>query len=437
MRRFFLVLARFVIPPCCLATPLAYGATFYVAETGTYSGDGTQARPWPTPQYAANRVRAGDSVIILDGKYLPFRIDRGGSPEKPIVFKAANRHGAYVEGSSKEGGRNAGIHVLADYIVIDGFRVTGTGKIGVGERGIRVSGAHNDVRQGNMVRNCLVRNAGWNGITTSFAEGVVIEYNDVADTQEQHGIYVANSADNPVIRGNTLHKNRMAGLHMNGDLSIGGDGEIRNALIEGNVIHNNGHGSSAINMDGVTNSTVRNNLLYNNANQGIACFKGDGATASYNNKIVNNTVIMPPGSSHALRFKHGSTGGFVRNNVLIHLGDGDSIGIDSLSVKGFSSDYNVVGRFEDAGTMIGLTEWRKRFGQDTHSIQADMRALFVDPRLQGKADFSLKPTATAVDAGIPLTEVSNDIRGVPRPQGRGYDIGAYEHAKEPLPSPRQ
>lgn len=427
MRCFPLALARFVFGFCFLSAQLAHGATFYVAQTGKYTGVGTQARPWPSLQYAAERVRAGDTVVALDGKYLPFRIDRGGSPENPIVFKAANMHGAHIEGSSREGGRTAGIHILADYVIVDGFRVTGTGRIGAGERGIRISGAHNDPRHGNVIRNCLVRNAGWNGITTSFAEGVVVEYNDVADTREQHGIYVANSADNPVVRGNILHNNRMAGLHMNGDLSIGGDGEIRGALIEGNVIHGNGSGSAAINMDGVSNSIVRNNLLYNNANQGIANFKGDGATASYNNKILNNTIIMPPGSSHALRFKHGSTGGVVRNNILIHLGNGDSIGVDNLSKKGLSSDYNIVGLFEDAGTLISLSEWRKRFAQDKNSFEGDMRTLFVNPKAGNGANFRLKATAGAVDAGVPLPEVPTDLEAMPRPQGRTYDIGAYEY----------
>jgi hypothetical protein len=41
-------------------------------------------------------------------------------------------------------------------------------------------------------------------------------------------------------------------------------------------------------------------------------------------------------------------------------------------------------------------------------------------------DYRLQPTsAAAIDTGVPSTAV-DDIFGVPRPQGAGYDIGAYE-----------
>jgi hypothetical protein len=39
----------------------------------------------------------------------------------------------------------------------------------------------------------------------------------------------------------------------------------------------------------------------------------------------------------------------------------------------------------------------------------------------------LKPTAIAIDTGRPVTQVPDDIRGIVRPQGSSYDIGAYEY----------
>ena len=51
---------------------------------------------------------------------------------------------------------------------------------------------------------------------------------------------------------------------MNGDVSLGGDGIISNALVENNVIYDNGlGGGSGINCDGVQDSVIRNNLIYN------------------------------------------------------------------------------------------------------------------------------------------------------------------------------
>ena len=41
--------------------------------------------------------------------------------------------------------------------------------------------------------------------------------------------------------------------------------------------------------------------------------------------------------------------------------------------------------------------------------------------------FRLISSSPAIDAGFPLTEVTNDFDGVSRPQGAGWDIGAYEY----------
>jgi uncharacterized protein YjaG (DUF416 family) len=41
-------------------------------------------------------------------------------------------------------------------------------------------------------------------------------------------------------------------------------------------------------------------------------------------------------------------------------------------------------------------------------------------------DFQLQATSPAIDAGMALSEVLTDLKGISRPQGAGYDIGAYE-----------
>ena len=52
----------------------------------------------------------------------------------------------------------------------------------------------------------------------------------------------------------------------------------------------------------------------------------------------------------------------------------------------------------------------------------------IDPlfRNLSAGDYHLQSNSLAIDAGVFLSEVSNDFDGVPRPQGPRYDIGAYE-----------
>jgi hypothetical protein len=51
---------------------------------------------------------------------------------------------------------------------------------------------------------------------------------------------------------------------------------------------------------------------------------------------------------------------------------------------------------------------------------------FVD--VAGK-DLRPAPTSPLVDRGVALEQVTTDFAGVSRPQGAGYDIGAYEYKR--------
>ena len=48
---------------------------------------------------------------------------------------------------------------------------------------------------------------------------------------------------------------------------------------------------------------------------------------------------------------------------------------------------------------------------------------FID--LRGH-DFRLQPNSPLINGGLFLSIVPNDFDGMPRPQGRPYDIGAFE-----------
>jgi hypothetical protein len=60
-----------------------------------------------------------------------------------------------------------------------------------------------------------------------------------------------------------------------------------------------------------------------------------------------------------------------------------------------------------------------------HNLKvANPTRIFVDP---GRHDFHLRKGSQAVDTGSPELAPDIDIEKVPRPWGRGYDLGAYEY----------
>jgi len=396
-------------------TPV-YATDYWVKNGGNNGADGlSPATAWATLQHAANVVNPGDVVHVLDGSYQGFDLRRSGAPGNPITFKA-EAAAALITADNPV--TPDGINVEnAAHVVIDGFVVNNRTRTGV----------RSAVAQDITIRNCHLGHNGRWGVLTGFVDDVVIENNEAHHSQIEHGIYVSNSGDRPIIRNNLVHDNHANGIHMNGDASLGGDGIISDALVERNVIYGNGAaGGSGINMDGVTTSIVRNNLLYDNHASGISLYRIDGGSGSSGNLVVNNTIINAADGRWSVNINNGSSGNTVLNNILytFHSFRG-VISIDSSSRPGFVSDYNsVMNRFSTDGgnSVISLAAWQA-LGYDTHSFLAVPADHFVTPG----ADFHLLGSSPAVDAGTAANAPPIDLEGNPRPVGGGIDLGAYEN----------
>jgi hypothetical protein len=399
-----------------LALPaFAAAADYWVKNGGSDAADGLSvATAWATLGHAADEVGPGDTVHVLDGAYQGFYLDTSGTPGNPITFKA---EGPNVEITADNGTTPDGINLEgASYVVIDGFVVNNRTRTGV--RAV--------LGEFVTVRNCRLGYNGRWGILTGFVDDFTAEFNEAHHSQLEHGIYVSNSGDRPIVRDNILHDNHANGLHMNGDASLGGDGIISDALVERNVIYGNGAGGgSGINMDGVTDSLVRNNLLYDNHASGISLYRIDGGSGSTNNVVVNNTIINAADGRWAVNISGGSSGNTVLNNILytFHSFRG-AITVDSASQPGLVSDHNsVMNRFSTNGgnTVITLAAWQA-LGYDANSFIAAPADHFLVPG----SDFHLLTDSPAVDAGTASNAPSIDLDGNPRPVGTGYDLGAYE-----------
>ncbi len=410
-----------------LSAPLAaVAATYYVAPGGNDTGPGTSSQPWATLQRAADVVAAGDTVRVRAGSYRGFYVDRSGTAVAPISFVADPGVSITADNPFTPDGINV---EGAAHVVIDGFTVNNRTRAGI----------RTALSDFVTIRNCTGGYNGRWGILTGFADDLLIEDNEMHHSIAEHGIYVSNSGDRPVIRRNVSHDNFAIGIHMNGDASLGGDGVISGALVEDNIIHGNGvGGGSGINMDGVSDSVVRNNLIYDHHSSGISMYRIDGGTGSRNNLVVNNTIIVASDGRWAINISNGSTGNRIFNNILFsHHSFRGAITIDATSRTGFASDYNsVMDRFSiDGGsTRIGLASWRA-LGYDAHSFIAAPPDHFVAVG----SDYRLRPDSPAVDAGTATSAPPLDLDGVSRPQGPAVDIGAYERTiaatATPVPTP--
>jgi len=133
-----------------------------------------------------------------------------------------------------------GINVVyASYVVIEGFTVTGCARAG-----IRIVGDASTFTYDVTVRSCRTDQNGLWGIFSGYCHDLLVVDNEASRSAAQHGIYLSNSGDRPVVRGNRVWGNTGSGIQLNGDLSAGGDGIISGAVIERNVIYDNGGGGA-------------------------------------------------------------------------------------------------------------------------------------------------------------------------------------------------
>ena len=233
-----------------------------------------------------------------------------------------------------------------------------------------------------------------------------------------------------------IRRNRIDGFSADGLRGLGDGDVFEYNTVENNKIgdpfddnHDDGFQSWSVGADGmvgtgeVTGVVLRGNLFINavdpddplrSSMQGIGCF--DGFFVDW---IVENNVVITD-HWHGISF-YGMRDSRIVNNSVIDNIDGQP-GPPWIMVtdhkNGTPSD-NVVVRnnlaqdFELSGLNI----------TDDHNIQyADAGALFVAPPF----DLHLVPGAAAIDAGSAELAPDVDIEGRHRPQGAGYDLGAYE-----------
>lgn len=401
--------------------PLAlHAGTFHVSERGKDDGPGTADAPWKTLQHAADAIQPGDTVVVEPGVYDGFELTAGGQPGARMRFLA--KPGVLIDRGPEHGSRDNINIEGASHVDIEGFEVTSAWRAGI--RAAECQHVH--------IRNNHVHDNGVWGIFTGFCDDLVIEDNITSGSRRQHGIYVSNSPKRTVIRGNRIFGNRQAGIHMNGDASLGREGMVIDPLVENNLIYGNGErGGAGINCDGCRGARFRNNILYDNHANGITLYKIDARAPSTNNVVVHNTIWMSARSRWCIRIVDGSVNNTFANNICLtdHATHG-AIDIDEPSLRGFSSQNNaLVERFTttDGTATLPMASWRKKTGQDQRSIAARAADLFVDA---AQRDLRLKPGSPALDTGISKIRLGHDYFGNRRPAGKAADIGAIERCED-------
>ncbi|HCH69477.1 MAG TPA: hypothetical protein DE042_03070 [Colwellia sp.] len=265
--------------------------------------------------FLLKQLSPGDFVYFEKGVYPAFTLNNiHGTVEQPITFNGSFSIGKAEVSLNPKKSKDLVEIKKSSYLILTGFKINHSPRAG-----IRVNNSHHIILESNKLTN----NAVW-GIFTNHSNYFTAANNIIVGPAEQHGIYHSNSGDNVKITSNFIQNFNGCGVQINGDLSMGGaanvkgDGIISNVEISNNYFSGNGLvGGSAINLDGVVDGNINNNIIINNKAAGISIFKGDGAVGSSLINVSDNLMIMAKRAKWAVNIKNSGGKNSFTNNIMI------------------------------------------------------------------------------------------------------------------------
>ncbi len=249
------------------------------------------------------------------------------------------------------------------------------------------------------------------------------------------GLVIHQASDGITIRGNEFTGNSN-GLQIIGSGDSNNTGRyyevFNNVLIEDNIFDNNGltHGQGyGLLLASLTNSVIRNNIVYGNRLGALTFSDALAGDQQSNNVLFDNNLF-----SGVTKISGSNTTNLaLKNNIFTSTGStSDSYALIVASTfpdSQLALDYNqyfmpnkangkIVYYHNIANTLANLST---AFHQEAHGINAN--PLFVNA---GGGNFMLLPGSPAIDKGITIPGLTDDLAGNARPQGAPVDIGPYE-----------
>jgi hypothetical protein len=412
-----------------LLTEVSLGATYYVATNGNDSNSCAMAQNPSTPKRkimgASGGVEClttpGDRVYVRQGTYDEAISNRygqllpsGTSWENAYILAAYPGETVTLTQPMGFGDccGNAPLPQMS-YWIIDGFRVVYRGSV-------LYNGHHADhIRFSNLaITNNFFTNAAVLGDwTTTLA-------NTIGNCLEGRGDYLE-------FVNVEIYNCGAYGAYFYGNNSL--FDHIKMHDVYGYGFHLYHYGTHD-----VVNNTIRNSEIYNVIPaKPYGTYGGPGILLSsgYGNQAYNNVIHHSGGGIGAA---YGSDRFKIFNNTIYNV-TGDGITVSNLSSGGATIINNIVFGVGGAA-IIDWTNVNPVLANNLCGSSGYGCALVSDPRFVNASvnDFHLQATSPAIDAGSNLFDVLFDRDGIARPQGAGYDIGAYELASSgttPTPTP--
>ncbi|MBM4335702.1 MAG: right-handed parallel beta-helix repeat-containing protein [Deltaproteobacteria bacterium] len=365
----------------------AAAAELHVATNGDDQAPGDAAAPFRTIRRGLDAARAGDTIYLHAGVYAEGVSTEDGPIQGGTSWADALTIAAWPGDTVVLRPRKGTPRVItlarpeASFIVFRGLVLDARS---VKFDGVKItwstfgpSNASHHIR----IENSEVMNARRQGILVGghHNEFLRLRVHDNGRSDFDHGLYIT-GADN-LIDGCDVYRNAGWGVHVyDGDASDADRNVVRNSRIYDNARIGR-RGAGVILSSGEENIALNNVIFGNRVGVQI------GRTAR-RARVYNNTVFSQKGAG--IDVNDGAVDTEIRNNLV------------------FANPSAIL----DAGEATVISS----------------NLVNVDPGVLDAATFDVRlmESSAAIDAGEPLDAAPFDHDGNPRPQGAGYDVGAYE-----------
>jgi hypothetical protein len=409
-------------------------------------GNGTPAAPFGRVQDGIDVALAGDTVTILPGTYTAgFRTVRSGTANARIRIRSQGPSGSVV------------ITVAGRVVRIDHAYITVEGLVIDGKYGAADTVDVNTPAHFLILRNLEVRRSSKDLIDIGSPTGILIErclihhaLNATNGRTDAHGI-VASAVRNFITRDTEIHTFSGDGIQVDpGRLAPGWNNvtiERARIWLAPLIVAENGFaagivpGENAIDTKASTSLPRANLTIRDTIARG---FRGGLITnmAAFNLKEnVNVTVDRTTVSASEIAFRlrgpgSSTTGGAwvtIKNAIVYDAGTAFRYEDNIVNLKILNSTVgrNVARPFRAAAsgtTGLQVLNLLVYGAVPPEAIDASNRSVGAEAFVSAAADnYKLSPGSPAIDAGITLSSVTTDRIGTIRPQGRAYDIGAFEY----------